>query len=252
MLKKRIIPCLDIQHNRVVKGIHFENIRDAGNPVELARYYTDAGADELVFLDITATAERRKPITNLISAIAAVINIPFTVGGGIRSIEDVTAIIQAGSDKISLNSAAVQNPSLITSIAGTYGTQCVIVAIDAKWLDNQWKVMINGGKTSTHLSVIEWAQKVQALGAGEILLTSMDHDGAKNGYDIDLINAVNAVVNIPVIASGGAGTPEHFMDLFTKSRASGALAASIFHFGEIAITDLKNNLRRQNIPIRCN
>jgi cyclase len=252
MLKKRIIPCLDIQHNRVVKGIHFENIRDAGNPVELARYYTDAGADELVFLDITATAERRKPITNLISAIAAVINIPFTVGGGIRSIEDVTAIIQAGSDKISLNSAAVQNPSLITSIAGTYGTQCVIVAIDAKWLDNQWKVMINGGKTSTHLSVIEWAQKVQALGAGEILLTSMDHDGAKNGYDIDLIHAVNAVVNIPVIASGGAGTPEHFMDLFTKSRASGALAASIFHFGEIAITDLKNNLRRQNIPIRCN
>ncbi|MES2779774.1 MAG: imidazole glycerol phosphate synthase subunit HisF [Bacteroidota bacterium] len=250
MLKKRIIPCLDIKDNRVVKGVNFEGLRDAGSPVELARYYADNGADELVFLDITATIDRRKTIKSLVSEIAAVLNIPFTVGGGIQTVEDALEIISAGADKISLNTSAVKNPFLITAIAGVLGSQCVVVAIDAKRVKKQWMVYTNAGNSKTVLRVVDWARQVAQLGAGEILLTSMDHDGVKNGYNIDLITDVCNEVNIPVIASGGAGNLEHFAEVFQRSKASAALAASIFHLREVEISDLKSYLFKQQIPVR--
>lgn len=251
MLKKRIIPCLDIKNGRTVKGVNFDNIKDAGNPIELAKIYADQGADELVFLDITATVEDRKTLTKLVEKIAFEINIPFTVGGGISTLDDVRTLINAGADKVSINSAAVINPSLITKIADEFGSQCVVVAIDTKFENDLWKVFINGGRTATHLLTLEWAKKVAALGAGEILLTSMNNDGAKNGFAIDIIKSVSEQVNIPVIASGGAGTKEHFSNLFQQTRATAALAASVFHFGEIAIPELKHYLKTQNIEIRC-
>lgn len=251
MLKKRIIPCLDIKNGRTVKGVNFNDIKDAGNPVELAKIYAAQGADELVFLDITATIEDRKTLTKLVEKIAYEINIPFTVGGGISTLEDVKTLINAGADKVSINTAAVINRLLITQIANEFGSQCVVVAIDTKFENNLWKVFINGGRKDSNLLTVEWAKKVAELGAGEILLTSMNNDGVKNGFAIDIINSVSEQVNIPVIASGGAGKKEHFTDVFQQTRATAALAASVFHFGEIRIPELKHYLKTQNIEIRC-
>ena len=251
MLKKRIIPCLDIKNGRTVKGVNFNAIKDAGNPVELAKIYADQGADELVFLDITATIEDRKTLTKLVEKIAYEINIPFTVGGGISTLEDVRTLINAGADKVSINTAAVINPSLITQIANEFGSQCVVVAIDTKFENNLWKVFINGGRIASNLLTVEWAKKVAELGAGEILLTSMNNDGVKNGFAIDLIKSVSEQVTIPVIASGGAGKKEHFTNVFQQTRTTAALAASVFHFGEIKIPELKHYLKTQNIEIRC-
>ena len=250
MLKKRIIPCLDIQDGQTVKGIKFVDIRNAGDPVELAKRYAEEGADELVFLDITATIEKRKTLTELVKRIAREINIPFTVGGGINSLEDVSAVIGAGADKVSINSSAVRDPGLISRIAAEFGSQCVVVAIDTKYEKKEWTVYVNGGKVPTGMNTLEWSKKAEDLGAGEILLTSMNHDGTKKGYAIDLTAEVSNSLNIPVIASGGAGTKEHFREVFLNTRASGALAASIFHFREIPIPELKNYLRNQYIPIR--
>jgi cyclase len=250
MLKKRIIPCLDIKDGRTVKGVNFIDIRDAGDPVELAKRYVKEGADELVFLDITATTEKRKTLVELVKKIAKEINIPFTVGGGINSLEDAKLVIEAGADKISLNSSAVKRPALITEIAAQFGNQCVVVAIDTKFDNNQWIVYINGGKTPTQLKTIGWAQQVEKLGAGELLLTSMNNDGTKNGFALDITRAIGESVNIPVIASGGAGEKTHFKDVFIQTKASAALAASIFHFGEINITQLKNYLKTENILVR--
>jgi len=250
MLKKRIIPCLDIKDGRTVKGINFIDIQDAGDPVELAKFYVKEGADELVFLDITATIEKRNILIELVEKIAKEINIPFTVGGGINSLDDVRNIINAGADKISINSSAVKNPSLIKEIASEFGSQCVVVAIDTKHEDNEWKVYINGGKTPTNLNTLDWAKKVTQLGAGEILLTSINNDGTKNGFSIEILKEVSDAVNIPVIASGGAGNEFHFKELFEKTKVSAALAASIFHFGEISISQLKNYLKSQKIPVR--
>lgn len=251
MLKKRIIPCLDIKNGRTVKGVNFNAIKDAGNPVELAKIYADQGADELVFLDITATAENRKTLTKLVEKIAYEINIPFTVGGGISTLKDVRTLINAGADKVSINTAAVKNPSLITQIANEFGSQCVVVAIDTKFENNLWKVFINGGRIASNILTVEWAKKVAEFGAGEILLTSMNNDGVKNGFAIDLIKSVSEQVTIPVIASGGAGNKEHFTNVFLQTRATAALAASVFHFGEIKIPELKHFLKTQNIEIRC-
>jgi len=251
MLKKRIIPCLDIKNGRTVKGVNFDTIKDAGNPIELAKIYADQGADELVFLDITATIEDRKTLTKLVENIAFEINIPFTVGGGISTLDDVRTLINAGADKVSINSAAVINPSLITQIANEFGSQCIVVAIDTQFEKDLWKVFINGGRKATHLLTLDWAQKVAELGAGEILLTSINNDGAKNGFAIDIIKSVSALVNIPIIASGGAGTKEHFTHVFQQTRATAALAASVFHFNEIAIPQLKQYLKTQNIDTRC-
>lgn len=239
MLKKRIIPCLDIKNGRTVKGVNFENIRDAGDPLELAKFYVKEGADELVFLDITATIENRKTLIDLVEKIASEINIPFTVGGGIRSLDDVEAIINAGADKISINSSAVENPELITQIAEQFGSQCVVVAIDTKPVNQQWRVFTHGGKSATNLKTIDWAKKAEELGAGEILLTSIRTDGTKKGFDLEITAQVSDAANIPVIASGGAGKKEHFKTLFNEARASAALAAGIFHFGEISIPELK-------------
>ena len=250
MLKKRIIPCLDIKDNRTVKGINFENIIDAGDPIELAKRYVIEGADELVFLDITATQEKRKTLTELVRKIAAEINIPFTVGGGINSLEDAKAIIESGADKISVNSAAILKPELISEIAKQYGNQCVVVAIDTKFVDGEWMVFRSGGKIATGLKAVDWAKKAAYLGAGEILLTSMNNDGTKSGFACDITNQISEAVSIPVIASGGAGTREHFAEVFTQTKATGALAASVFHFGQIPIPELKNYLKTQNIPIR--
>jgi len=250
MLKKRIIPCLDIKDGRTVKGINFIDIRDAGDPIELAKKYVTEGADELVFLDITATIEKRKTLVELVRKIAKEINIPFTVGGGINSVEDVSAIINAGADKVSINSSAVKRPELISEIASQYGSQCVVVAIDTKFENGEWMVYVNGGKIPTSLKTVRWAKQAETLGAGEILLTSMNNDGTKNGFAIDITNEVSQAVNIPVIASGGAGDKEHFKEIFQRSKASGALAASVFHFGEIPIPELKNYLKTQNIPVR--
>ena len=252
MLKKRIIPCLDIQNGRTVKGVNFVDIIDAGDPIELAKRYVKEGADELVFLDITATIEKRKTLVALVERIAAEINIPFTVGGGINSIEDVDAIIKAGADKISVNSSAVKNPELITQIAEQYGSQCIVVAIDTKLIDGDWKVVVHGGRTPTPLKTIDWAQRVETLGAGEILLTSMNNDGTKNGFAVEITDKVSSQINIPVIASGGAGAPQHFKTIFEQSKASAALAASIFHFGELSIAELKEYLKNNKIAIRCN
>ena len=250
MLKKRIIPCLDIKDGRTVKGINFEELRDAGNPVELAKKYVDEGADELVFLDITATQEKRKTLAEMVEKIAAAINIPFTVGGGINSVEDAAVVIKAGADKISINSSAVKNPQLIKDLAAQFGSQCVVVAIDTRNINSLQKVFISGGKIETDWQTLDWVKKVEELGAGEILLTSMDGDGTKAGFKIDITKAISDLVNIPVIASGGAGKMEHFSEVFTQTKVSGGLAASIFHFGEIPIPVLKNYLKEQNIPIR--
>jgi cyclase len=250
MLKKRIIPCLDIQNGRTVKGINFVDIRDAGDPIELAKKYVLEGADELVFLDITATNEKRKTWINLVEKIAQEINIPFTVGGGIHSLEDATALIKAGADKVSLNSAAIKRPLLIHEIAQQLGSQAVVLAIDTNYENDDWHVYSNGGKIPTGLKTIDWALKAESLGAGEILLTSMNNDGTKSGFALDITKEVAERVNIPVIASGGAGTKEHFKEVFEKTKASGALAASIFHYGEIPIPTLKNYLKTENISIR--
>jgi len=250
MLKKRIIPCLDIKDGRTVKGINFLDIRDAGDPIDLAKKYVRESADELVFLDITATEEKRKTLSALVEKIAREINIPFTVGGGINSLEDVSAIIKAGADKVSINSSAVKRPRLISEMAEQYGSQCVVVAIDTKFENNEWMVHVNGGKTPTPLKTIDWARQVEKFGAGEILLTSMNNDGTKIGFAVDITNQVSEAVNIPVIASGGAGTKVHFKEIFEQTKASGALAASIFHFGEISITELKDYLKTKNISVR--
>ncbi len=250
MLKKRIIPCLDIRDGRTVKGINFIYIKDAGDPVELGKIYAARGADELVFLDITATIENRQTLIGLVERIAAEINIPFTVGGGINSIGDVGSLLKAGADKITVNSAAVRRPELITEIAREFGSQCIVVAIDTNILDNEWIVYVDGGRTPVQLKTIDWAGTVENLGAGEILLTSMKHDGTKEGFSIELTQLVCSNLNIPVIASGGAGKKEHFKEVFTKTGCSAALAASIFHYGEIDIKELKEYLKKEGIAIR--
>lgn len=250
MLKKRIIPCLDIKNGRTVKGVNFIDIRDAGDPVELGKKYSLIGADELVFLDITATEEKRKTLTELVKKVASEINIPFTVGGGVNSLEDARALINSGADKVSINSAAIKNPTLIKEIAEEYGSQCVVVAIDVKREINNWMVFSNGGKINTGLIAGEWAKEAEKLGAGEILLTSMNSDGTKNGFSIDITKEITSLVNIPVIASGGAGKKEDFFEVFNQTKASGALAASVFHFGEIEISELKNYLKSKNIAVR--
>lgn len=251
MLKKRIIPCLDIKNGRTVKGVNFAGLRDAGDAVELAKRYVTEGADELVFLDITATVEYRKTLTDLVEKVAQEINIPFTVGGGIKSVEDARTIIKAGADKVSINTSAVERPELITEIADQFGSQCVVLAIDTKRESNgEWIVYVHGGRTPTSLSTTDWAKEGERLGAGEILLTSMDNDGTKSGFDIEVTCSVCNTVNIPVIASGGAGTMEHFAEVFKQTKASAALGASVFHFGEIHIPELKQYLKEQNIEIR--
>ncbi len=250
MLKKRIIPCLDIQNGRTVKGINFEGIRDAGDPIELAQRYVDEGADELVFLDITATNDKRKTICSLVEKIAAEITIPFTVGGGISSLEDAQAVISAGADKISVNSSAIKRPELIREISNRFGKQCVVVAVDIKEIDGTWFVFSNGGRIPTGLLAIEWCEEVAALGAGEILLTSMKNDGTKAGFALEITDQITRRLSIPVIASGGAGSINHFTDLFTQTNASAGLAASIFHYQEVSIPDLKNELKTNKIPIR--
>jgi cyclase len=250
MLTKRIIPCLDIKDGRTVKGTNFVQLRDAGDPVELAMRYCEEGADELVFLDITATTEKRKTLAKLVRDIATHINIPFTVGGGINSREDVSVLLENGADKISINTSAVRNPGLIDELAKNFGSQCVVVAIDAKIINDKWTVVTHGGRTPTTLLTIDWAKEVTARGAGEILLTSMENDGTKNGFAIDITKAVSKSINVPVIASGGAGTMEHFTEIFKMADADAALAASIFHFKEIAIPDLKKYLAEQKIPVR--
>jgi len=250
MLKKRIIPCLDIKEGRTVKGVNFVNIKDAGDPVVLARSYAGQGADELVFLDITATIENRKALAGLVERIAAEINIPFTVGGGINDLDHVSDLIKAGADKVSINSAAVRNPSLITRIAGHFGSQCVVVAIDTLSTGKGWNVFVDGGRTATSLDAVDWAVKAENMGAGEILLTSMNTDGTKSGFSIGITREISNKVNIPVIASGGAGKMEHFREVFTETGCSAALAASIFHYGEINIRELKKYLRKANIAVR--
>jgi imidazole glycerol-phosphate synthase subunit HisF len=250
MLKRRIIPCLDIKDGRTVKGVNFINLVDAGDPVELAKAYVNQGADELVFLDITATIENRKTMAGLVERIAAEINIPFTVGGGTDTVEDVATLLNAGADKVTINSAAVKRPELISELAGQFGNQCIVLAIDTKFVDDEWIVFINGGRTPTQLRTVSWAKKAEELGAGEILLTSMNNDGTKSGFSTDITNEVSLHVNIPVIASGGAGSMEHFREVFNNTGCSAALAASIFHFGEIDIRDLKKYLNNENIFVR--
>lgn len=251
MYAKRIIPCLDVKDGRVVKGTEFINLRDAGDPVEAAKQYDKEGADELVLLDITASSDARGIIVDIVRAVADSVFIPFTVGGGIRTVDDFTEILRAGADKISVNSAAIRRPEIINEAAYKFGSQCVVAAIDAKRRDNGgWDVYINGGRINTGKDVLEWAIEAEKRGAGEILLTSMDCDGVKNGYDIELTRAVSENVGIPVIASGGAGKMEHFYDAFTAGKADAVLAASLFHFGEITIPDLKDYLESKEIPVR--
>ena len=251
MLAKRIIPCLDIKDGRTVKGINFENIRDAGDPVELGALYAAQGADELVFLDITATNEKRKTLSELVNRISHHINIPFTVGGGIAAVDDVSVLLQNGADKISVNTAAYKRPELIRELAGEFGSQCVVLAIDTRMEDDgEWYVYLNGGRVQTETKCIDWAQQAVELGAGEILLTSMNHDGTKKGFALDITGTLASVLPVPVIASGGGGNMEHFVDVFTKGKADAALAASIFHFKEVAIPELKTYLSDQGINVR--
>ncbi|TSE11523.1 imidazole glycerol phosphate synthase subunit HisF [Aquimarina algiphila] len=250
MLTKRIVPCLDIKNGRTVKGVNFVDLRDAGDPVELAEIYSNAGADELVFLDISATEERRKTLANLVLRVAERVNIPFTVGGGISSIEDVDILLQNGADKVSINSSAVKNPQLINDLAGKFGSQCITVAIDAKQIDGTWKVHLVGGKVPTELDLFDWAKEVEKRGAGEILFTSMDNDGTKDGFANEALSKLSSTLNIPIIASGGAGTIQHFVDTFKEGKSDAALAASVFHFKEIEIETLKKELRNNDIPVR--
>lgn len=250
MLTKRIIPCLDIKDGRTVKGVNFVNIRDAGDPVELGSLYTQQGADELVFLDISATNEQRKTFASLVKDIARHINIPFTVGGGISSVADVAPLLEAGADKVSVNSAAVRNPQLIDELSKAFGAQCIVLAIDARKIDNAWTVHTHGGKNPTDKKLFTWAREGQERGAGEILFTSMDHDGTKNGFAIDPLRKLHELLQIPLIASGGAGNMGDFIDVFILGKADAALAASIFHFGEIRIPDLKLFLKEKHINIR--
>ena len=250
MYAKRIIPCLDVKNGRVVKGVSFVNLRDAGDPVECAEQYNKVGADELVLLDITATHEGRSTMIDIVERVASTIFIPFTVGGGIRELDDFTAMLRAGADKVSVNSAAVRNPSLIEQAAYKFGSQCVVCAIDAKRRGNSWEVYLNGGRIPTGIDALEWAKEAENRGAGEILLTSMDCDGQKNGYDNELTRAVSERVGIPVIASGGAGALEHFYDAFTEGCADAVLAASLFHFNEISIPELKAYLSGRGVSVR--
>ncbi|ADQ15672.1 imidazole glycerol phosphate synthase subunit HisF [Halanaerobium hydrogeniformans] len=252
MHKKRIIPCLDIKDGRVVKGVNFVDLIDAGDPVESARKYNDLGADELVFLDITATKEKRKTLAELVEKVAAQVFIPLTVGGGIRTVEDMQLILRSGADKVSVNSAAVKNPELVKKGAQAFGSQCIVGAVDAdkKESGDGWEIFINGGSKETGIDLIEWVKELEELGAGEILLTSINADGTKDGFDIEMLKAVTEAVNIPVIASGGAGNIQHFIDVFQQTGADAALAASIFHFGEIAIKDVKKELENLGIPVR--
>jgi cyclase len=250
MLAKRIIPCLDVDKGRVVKGVKFQNLRDAGDPVEVAKSYEEQSADELVFLDITASAEERKIMIEVVQRVAETIFIPFTVGGGVSSLEDIRRLLSAGADKVSINTAAVKNPQLIYESAKRFGSQCIVVAIDAKRSERGWEVYIHGGRTPTGLDAVEWARRVESLGAGEILLTSMDADGTKKGYDIELCRAVASAVSIPVIASGGAGAMEHFYEVFTQTNVDAALAASLFHFKEVSIPELKAYLKNKGVHVR--
>ncbi|MCG9971718.1 imidazole glycerol phosphate synthase subunit HisF [Christiangramia crocea] len=250
MLTKRIIPCLDIKNGRTVKGINFVDLRDAGDPVELAAAYAEKGADELVFLDISATEEKRKTLAKLVLDVAEQLNIPFTVGGGISSVEDVDILLKNGADKVSINSSAVKNPELINQLSEKFGSQCIVVAIDAKNIDGNWKVHLVGGKVPTDIDLFEWAKEVEQRGAGEILFTSMDHDGTKKGFANQPLARLSEEVNIPIIASGGAGNIDHFIDTFQKGKADAALAASVFHFKEIEIRELKGHLKNAGIPVR--
>jgi imidazole glycerol-phosphate synthase subunit HisF len=250
MLTKRIIPCLDIKNGRTVKGVNFVDLKDAGDPVELAKKYAETGADELVFLDISATEERRKTLVDLVRNVAKTINIPFTVGGGISSVEDVSILLKNGADKVSINSSAVKNPNLINELAQEFGSQCVVVAIDAKEINGEWMVHLVGGKVPTELNLFNWAIEVEKRGAGEILFTSMNNDGTKNGFANEALAKLSTLVNIPIIASGGAGTKEHFVDTFINGKTDAALAASVFHFQEIEIPELKQYLKQKEISIR--
>lgn len=250
MLTKRIIPCLDIKNGRTVKGINFVDLRDAGDPVELAKQYAQLGADELVFLDISATLEQRKTMHDMVLKVAEQVNIPFTVGGGISSIKDVDDLLHCGADKVSINSSAVKRPELINELSEKFGSQCVVVAIDAKQIDGEWFVYLAGGSIPTNLKLFDWAQEVEKRGAGEILFTSMNNDGTKAGFANETLAKLSKIVNIPIIASGGAGNTQHFIDTFIYGKADAALAASVFHFGEIHILDLKKELKKHNIEVR--
>jgi len=250
MLAKRIIPCLDIKDGRTVKGVNFVNLRDAGDPVELGAAYSEKGADELVFLDITATHEKRKTMSELARSIARHLNIPFTIGGGITSIDDADAMLAAGADKVSINSAAVRRPGLIDELALNFGNQFVVLAVDARQIDGEWIVHLNGGRIATEIRLFDWVKEAESRGAGEILFTSMDHDGTKAGFALEATARISELLSIPVIASGGAGNMEHFYDVFTTGKADAGLAASIFHFNEIAIPDLKGYLKEKNVVVR--
>jgi len=250
MLKKRIIPCLDVKDGRTVKGIHFVDLRDAGDPISLSRAYASQGADELVLLDITATVEGRGTFLKVVEEVAEQVDIPFTVGGGIRSVEDAESFLKAGADKVSVNSAAVKNPDLISRLADRFGTQCVVLAVDAGWVGPEWYVFTHGGRQATTMKAMEWIERAPGLGAGEILLTSMANDGTKSGFACGLVKEAGKLSGLPIIASGGAGTLEHFAEVFVEGEADAALAASIFHFGEVQIPTLKAYLKQCNIPIR--
>lgn len=250
MVSKRIIPCLDIKDGRTVKGVNFVGLQDAGDPVELADRYSREGADELVFLDITATKEKRKTLVELVEKVARKVNIPFTVGGGISSVEDVNMLLRAGADKVSINSSAVKNPELIRELANKFGSQCIVLAVDAKLIDQQWKVFLVGGRVQTELDLFDWIKKAVSLGAGEILFTSMNHDGTKNGFANETLKKISEMVKVPVIASGGAGSIQHFCDTFVLGKADAALAASVFHYKEIEIKDLKIELNKNGVNVR--
>lgn len=250
MLTKRIVPCLDVNHGRVVKGVKFQGLQDVDDPVELAKFYSEAGADELVFYDITASNEEREIFLDVVEKTAYNVYIPFTVGGGIRTIDDFNKVLRAGADKVSVNSAAVKNPQLITEAALKFGNQCVVLSIDAKRSGDSWEVYINGGRTPTGIDAVEWAIRGERLGAGELVLNSIDADGVKTGFDLELNRTVSGAVRLPVIASGGAGTKEHFLDVFRKGKADAGLAASVFHFGEIDIRELKKYLKENGVNMR--